>query len=410
LNKDSGVPISKDYPLKVDALSDPNCIPLFNEYIENLFSDEPNNVVCSVSGKREVRKIDKDPRIYMVSPLHSVWQGIRFFHTQNEYFRTHKTPVSVGFSPMYGGWDKFMKSFPHTTYCDSDFSQYDSSICAELLWFVCDMRISWLPIGKKFLAKGIRSWYAQMINSLVLLEDGSVWQKGGGMPSGMSNTIYDNCLINHIIWVYAHLESGGQLSNYEDLFYHKFMGDDNLSSFDEERIEAVRDYPRIWQTHFGIKTKYLSISGNIMQHTWLSSTTVIMYGKMVPVPDGAKLLDNLYHCCRSLTKADELLKVEALKRLSWSLPAIYNLIESIMDNYILTHREELERHVTPTSNWSVLQSSIFTYDQVSYLWLGDMPHVESRVMSREEKDLAFDRIDGYLAQRDRGSMIRRAHP
>jgi len=117
-------------------------------------------------------------------------------------------PVCIDFNPWSGGWDRFVRSYESWEFkFSADYTQYDAAQSIELLHAMYRLRLNWLPLQDRMhYGNAIRNWYLQLSYGLVCVEDGNVYQKMGGMPSGVTNTITDNSIINFVIHLYAYFK------------------------------------------------------------------------------------------------------------------------------------------------------------------------------------------------------------
>jgi hypothetical protein len=135
------------------------------------------------------------------------------------------------------GWHKLFLKLDAFEFKESvDTKNFDGSLYAELLWRLAEFRFSFLARRFRTFENMLRiyNYYDALINTLIILPDGSVIQKSDGMPSGVYTTSSDDTLLNEVLIYFAYLKSGG-IVDYE--FFHKHFvaalyGDDNGFSYD----------------------------------------------------------------------------------------------------------------------------------------------------------------------------------
>jgi len=132
-------------------------LPIAKEFLDTYWNDllSPNAppVFWTNNVKEEMRSVEKlilnKLRTYTGSPVEHVHSCVRLFGDQNEkFYSTGNSGLHwsfVGGSKMRRGWTKlFRRLSKHPNCFELDESEYDSSLCRELLFFMADFRFSCL--------------------------------------------------------------------------------------------------------------------------------------------------------------------------------------------------------------------------------------------------------------------------
>jgi hypothetical protein len=170
-----------------------------------LLADDPNwTCLFTNSLKEEMRPADKiaenSIRTFLSGGLDAVTHGTRLFVDMNEkmYGSYIRTASAVGMSPLKGNWDALYRKlnvFKNGYALDE--SQYDSSLRAYMMWGCARFRFSMLApeFRTERNLNRIKTYYRNLIHTVVIGPDGVLVMKKTGNPSGSVNTISDNTLI-----------------------------------------------------------------------------------------------------------------------------------------------------------------------------------------------------------------------
>lgn len=112
-----------------------------------------------------------------------------------------------------------------------DFSGFDGSLLAQVLWRICDLVNQWYDDGEEN-AMIRRNLFEEIVHARVLVR-GELIQQTHSQPSGNPLTVIINSLFNMIIMRYAYLtikreNNLGSLCDFKDHVSLQCFGDDNV--------------------------------------------------------------------------------------------------------------------------------------------------------------------------------------
>lgn len=330
----SGSPFSLFYPTKNILFANDSQIMDWLEKDWELLASDPNwTGLFTNSLKEELRTDEKTAmnsiRTFLAGSVDLTIHGIRLFDDMNEKFcDSHlKTSSAVGMSPFDGHWDqmirklgRFKKGFA------LDESQYDSSLRAFLLWSCAEFR--WRCLAPEFRTKEnfcrLRTYYRNIVNSLIVTPDGTLVFKKGGNPSGSVNTISDNTLILFALLSYAWVRIMRDHDNSYNAFVSNvamaLVGDDNTWTVSESCIKFFNAKSVIaeWKG-LGITTTTDSLEPRgYLELDFLSAHTISYKGVFVPLYDTDKLFSSLlYAPTKHHSPAVTLERCAALMMVGW---------------------------------------------------------------------------------------------
>lgn len=180
---------------------------------------------------------------------------------------------AVGMSWMHGGARKLAEFFgveageaPNgKEFISIDISEWDSSLCQELMQAACDFHckilVQILDTEHAHYIRKFKSLYMDMIHSKVAIPGQHVVQLHSGMKSGWIMTANDNTLMHEFIM--RTLIKLGDLPNIKRQLY----GDDNLclKDNDVDSSKFIRGYER-----FGLKLSRFHVSEKLSEVDFLS--------------------------------------------------------------------------------------------------------------------------------------------
>jgi len=232
-------------------------------------------------------------------------------------------------------WKKHCASF--------DGTNFDGSCFADLFWEICSMGIDALvePDDEDIIL--LVNIYDQIINSLIMLEDGVYMLKECGNPSGSPNTIVDNTLFNYFLFAYAwfRLNPDSLLSDFDDNVIMNLFGDDNLFSFNPDCgfVFPLEEVCRILKDELGFVYRsefpdYVPCSSL----SFLSHMPLPHEGLIVPALDGFRLNSALLW-----TDSDDIvIRFQRLMNLrieGWFTPNFRPVVEALIDKYLSLYRQ-----------------------------------------------------------------------
>jgi hypothetical protein len=231
-------------------------------------------------------------------------------------------------SPYKGNWDRLyqkLKIFNKGYALDE--SQYDSSLRSYLMWGCAKFR--WEMLSEEYQTlenlQRIRTYYRNLVNTLVICPDGVIVMKKTGNPSGSVNTISDNTLILYTLLAYAWImNSSNELRSYESFEMHTakaLVGDDNTWTVSDEAhvfynaVTVIEQWKKL-----GITTTTDALYPRKPEELdFLSAHTVFLFGKAVPIYSRVKLMNSLLYAPKEhLTPAITLERTAALLSVGWT--------------------------------------------------------------------------------------------
>jgi len=337
MSTSSGAPFNVRYPTKRELFEK---FPTFTEWLqedwERLANDPEYTFIVTNSLKEEMRpdvKIAENSiRVFTAVAVDGTVHGTRLFVDMNEkMYDSHlRSSSAVGMSPLKGNWDRLyrkLKRFKKGYALDE--SQYDSSLRAFLMWGCARFRWEMLRIEDRTEAnlRRVKTYYRNLINSVILTPEGVLVMKKTGNPSGSVNTIADNTLILYTLLAYAWIRLS---KNDEDMLgYEAFeaetakalVGDDNTWTVSDEahKFYNATTVIAVWKT-LGITTTTDSMEPRSAEELdFLSAKTVFLDGVAIPVYERSKLMASLlYAPQKHITPATTLERTAGMLTIGWS--------------------------------------------------------------------------------------------
>jgi len=337
MSTSSGAPFNVRYPTKKELFEK---FPTFTEWLqedwERLANDPEYTFIVTNSLKEEMRpdfKIAENSiRVFTAVAVDGTVHGTRLFVDMNEkMYNSHlRSSSAVGMSPLKGNWDRLyrkLKRFEKGYALDE--SQYDSSLRAFLMWGCARFRWEMLRIEDRTEANlhRVKTYYRNLINSVILTPEGVLVMKKTGNPSGSVNTIADNTLILYTLLAYAWIrlsKNDKEMQGYEAFEAETakaLVGDDNTWTVSDEAHEFYNATTVIvvWKT-LGITTTTDSMKPRPAEELdFLSAKTVFLDGVAIPVYERAKLMASLlYAPQKHITPATTLERTAGMLTIGWS--------------------------------------------------------------------------------------------
>ena len=322
----SGFPWNVHYPKKIDLWEN---FPEIDEWLEqdwiNLAVDDNWTTVWKSSLKEELRTKEKiarnSIRTFTASAVDATVHGNRLFGDMNDKMNKAflNTASCIGMSPLLGNWNRLYRKlnvFKHGYALDE--KEYDSSLRVFLMWGCAQFRWKMLKKDDKTEEnrKRIKTFYRNLINSLILTPDGILVMKLTGNPSGSPNTVNDNTLILYTImsyaWIINNPDKESTYTDFELCTAKALVGDDNTWTVSDTAHEFYNAKTVIatWAT-LGITTTTDSIEPRIAEDLdFLSAHTVFLRNMAVPTYERAKLMTSLLYA-----KSEHLTPAKTMERL-----------------------------------------------------------------------------------------------
>lgn len=304
----AGFPWNLQFHTKAEMLAT-ECKSVIDWYWNELVATETSyHPIWTCTQKVEMRPIEKlqanSIRTFTASPIeHTVALTRLCLHFNNLFYDADRTWSFVGRTKFARGWHHLierLRRFPLGW--DFDASSWDSSVFEQAL--LDQMEFRWESLESQYKTPETRTrlerLYQEIIHSYIVLENGELVQKHTGNPSGSANTIVDNTMVLYRVLAYCWIRAcPEELCNYPS--YHENVegslnGDDNTLT----RSEDVASF-------FNAENiiKFSAELGVVMstpnekplpaeQLSFLSQTTVRMFGFWLPCPDTEKILCSLW--------------------------------------------------------------------------------------------------------------------
>jgi hypothetical protein len=340
LDKSPGCLWRQYWKTKAEMVNDDYGKKIIEDYWDSLATVRASDVFFGAHLKEELRArekiISKSTRLFIAAPCEHTLSGIRLFHDQNKKLirSALSTFSAVGMNKYQLGWHKLqirLSRFPNNESLDT--KNFDGSIIKEILWHMAHFRFSMLAKRYQTFENRLRiyNWYYQLINSIIVLPDGSVVIKEDGMPSGVLTTSSDDTIINFIYIVFAYLYNGGPVDYqfFVDNFMAALFGDDNLNNYSNEIKQWVNGvaYASAMKHVFNITTT------NVGLQSWdtlsfLSHQFGHKFGMVVPLLSRDRII-----CSQIIGSSDPLKSAErasAFRILSWPYDDLFQLFTTYL--------------------------------------------------------------------------------
>jgi hypothetical protein len=264
----------------------------FTEYGSVYSPDRIMPIFC-VSQKVELRDTEKlalnKIRTFTASPVEHSYAANRLCLDMNLKFydtarnaRELGTWSFVGATKFLSGWDDLYKRLSraptgtenldvqrelHQQFkrnaIELDESRFDSSLFRAAMFGQCEIRWDLLRFEDKTPENKVRLWniYEALVDTVMVLENGELVQKGTGNPSGGSNTIVDNTMILERLLAYAWIilcRAVERETSFGDFRKHveaALNGDDNTYTTTDEvkDLFSATKIAEVW-SGIGVKT------------------------------------------------------------------------------------------------------------------------------------------------------------
>lgn len=229
-----------------------------NEYLPSYWS-----VFLKTEMLRMVKLETNDARSIINCPVDLAYSAGRLCRDVNRRLgKLHfRTPIGVGFSKFLRGTDNLAKLLNRFKWKEeSDVSKWDTGFHPFLHYTIMEMRWHWMDPKFKTAEnrKRLENFYRDAVHTRMVLPNGEVYMKSGGMPSGWINTTYDNTMGHLWFLLYCWAELVGTDSEAERMWFEEYFvqlyGDDNISAY-TDRVKQLfnPDKRRPFYEMFGFK-------------------------------------------------------------------------------------------------------------------------------------------------------------
>jgi len=357
-----------------------NC-PGAKEFVDSYFDDIKHQygpvVFWTNNVKEEIRDREKiflnKLRTFTGSPIEHVHACTRMFGDMNDkFYRSGNTGAHwsfVGSTKFRRGWTQlFRRLSKHPNAYELDESEYDSSLFREVMYFMADLRVGMLAEEERTQENINRVWnlYVEIVDSVIVTQDGDVVTKNTGNPSGSSNTIVDNTIILFFLLAYAWLilcpEDFSSYESFTSNVEAALNGDDNdwtVSDVGNKFFNALQ-VSKVW-SGLGVTTKYGDSPDprKLEDCQFLSSSFKKIGLDWVPVPDTQKVMCSMAYHLKSPTPRWSLLRACALRIESFWNDECRQLLHSYILWLLTEYAMELRVPCDPAD-----QNDVFTFEHV----------------------------------------------
>jgi len=339
--------------------------------------------------KYELRTIEKAKarkiRGFCVAPVDHAYLQSKFFTNFNENFfdlsDEDEFPSAVGMSKYYLGFDNLARYImKHPNIFSTDFSGFDSTISPQLMEWVFHYKLRWC----KFSSHDLEIvWGLVMSNifSIVILENGDIVIKQGGNPSGQSNTIVDNTLIQIVLFImgYRHALRGQPhkltFTYFSNNVCFKCFGDDCIFSVSDEVLPFFNF--KVWRdflSPLGFTLKGNEEPSDIFGAEFLSHHIIDYRGCFLPVPDTEKLLNSLLLGGTSDNPLYLLMRAHSIRIEVWPDEPARKIVESYISYFYSHYRDDLAGRFEIAKDQFIdlemIKGFYFTDDEILALYMG----------------------------------------
>lgn len=383
LQTSSGAPFSLFFPKKKELFENWKEAPQWLEKDWELLANDPNyTFLFTNSLKEEVRPQDKIAmnkiRTFLAGAVDGTVHGSRLFADMNQKMNSSHLQSSsgVGMSPYEGTWDQlYRKLNVFSKGYALDESEYDSSLKAYLMWACARLRYQMLAQKHQTPEnlRRIKTYYRNLVNSLIVTAEGVLIFKLTGNPSGSVNTINDNTLILYALLAYGWIENcPGQpfYSEFEDNTSKVLVGDDNtwtVSDWAHDFFNAetvIKTWGKI-----GITTTTDSMKPRSAKELdFLSAHTIFFKGKAVPVYDRAKLMTSLlYSPTHEHSPAVTLTRAAAMLTVGWT----DHQFRHFCRDFIEWLMNKFDKICSLDRDWIIAKTGILSDQRLARLFIGE---------------------------------------
>lgn len=380
----SGAPYNKVYATKGDLLdNDPEIVTHLAENFEQLATDPNMTYLCTNSLKEEIRPAEKivlnKIRTFAAFGIDATVDGNRLFSDMNEKMNSAwlSSASTVGWSPMNGNWALLLEKLDvfENGYA-LDESEYDSSLRSYMMWGCAHFRWSCLRDEDKTSAnlQRIKTYYRNLVNSVLITPEGVLVMKLGGNPSGSVNTINDNTLILFTLKAYGWIRNHPDKENTD---VGEFLSNVSMALCGDDNTWTVSDWAHdfynattliaTWKT-IGITTTTDSLlPRRAVDLDYLSAKTVFLNGIAVPQYDRAKILTSLLYSSKTNQTP-----AQALTRACGMLVVGYTdiVLRRFLRQFISWLFERFDKVCSQDPEWIVAKTGYHSDDRLFQLWTG----------------------------------------
>ncbi len=377
----SGAPFNLKCPKKEELFDEFDFETWIEKDWDTLANDPDYTFLFTSSLKEEVRPAEKilenSIRTFLAGAVDGTVNGNRLFADMNEKMNASHLQSSsgVGMSTLKGNWDRLYRKLNlfRKGYA-LDESQYDSSLRAYMMWGCARLRWRMLRQEDQTPAnmRRLRTYYRNLVNSLVVTAEGVLVYKLTGNPSGSVNTINDNTLILYCLLAYAWImlcPHETSLIEFESNTAKVLVGDDNTWTVSDWAHDFFNGKAviEVWNV-IGVTTTTDSLEPRTAEQLdFLSAHTIFYRGQAVPVYDRTKLMTSLlYAPVAHHSPAVTLTRAAALLTNGWTDTQFRRFCRDFITWLI----ERFDKICAEDEEWILAKCGILTDERLARLFLG----------------------------------------
>ncbi len=409
----SGAPFNTMYATKGELLEhDPTILETFAQSWELLASDPNHTYMCTNSLKEEIRPTEKTLqnkiRTFTAMAVDATVDGNRLFADMNEKMNSAwlTSPSTVGWSPMNGNWARLIEKLQtHPNGYALDESEYDSSLRSYMMWGCARFRWTCLREEDRTPAnlQRIKTYYRNLVNTLIISPEGVLILKLGGNPSGSCNTINDNTLILMTLLSYAWIRNVPEKeeTSVEEFLQNVSMalcGDDNTWTVSDEAHPFFngRSVCEEFSTIGVITTSDCYDPRPAEDLDYLSAHTVYLKGIAVPQYNRGKILTSLLYSNKAKhTPANALMRAAGMLVCGYTDPTLRKFLRELISWLLF----KFDRVCADEPDWIVAKTSILSDQRLFDLWTGTSFFLH-------EQSFRYDIIDDGGTKRTMSSQVK----
>lgn len=380
----AGAPFNVLYSTKGELLDyDPEILQVFEESWRLLEADPMHTYLCTNSLKEEIRPTEKTAqnkiRTFTAMAVDATVDGNRLFADMNERMNSAwlTSSSTVGWSPMKGNWGRLLEKLQqHPNGYALDESEYDSSLRAYLMWGCARFRWTCLRDEDRTPEnlRRIKTYYRNLVNTVIISPEGTLVMKLGGNPSGSVNTINDNTLILFTLLSYAWIRlvpdsRHTSLAEFLNNVALALCGDDNTWTVSDE-AHPFFNGRNVCETFslIGIITTSDTYEPRAAEDLdYLSAHTVYLRGFAVPQYNRRKILTSLLYSNRQKhTPANALTRTCGMLVCGYTDVVLRKFLRAVIAWLLL----KFDRVCCDEPEWIVAKTGILSDQRLFELWTG----------------------------------------
>lgn len=258
-------------------------------------------VLWSVSGKSEMLSVEKilenKVRTFVVAPVELYWYMSKLFGEMNDAIKSVVRYARLRHCVWFRGHDAIARVLNRFRFKGAgDISGFDRSLMASILKVVYEYRLTLFVREEQHIIDRVSYVYRNVVESICLLPDGTLWKLLWGNPSGSYNTTTDNMLAHVFVMGVLVWEQFNCLPR-DMPFHFEAYADDHVFGCNVELTFEQRSatYRRCGLT---LKVEDDIVSECVEDLTYLGFRFVNRNGVYCPVYDRSRLLSGFVRSAR----------------------------------------------------------------------------------------------------------------